>query len=29
LKTQPLVAKSSFESEEHGGKAITVVELRP
>jgi len=28
LKTQPLVAKSSFESEEHGGKAITVVELR-
>src|SRR5689334_10509918 len=28
LKTQPLVAKASFESEEHGGKAITVVELR-
>jgi DNA mismatch repair protein MutS2 len=28
LKTQPLVARSSFESEEHGGKAITVVELR-
>jgi DNA mismatch repair protein MutS2 len=28
LKTQPLVARSSFESEERGGKAITVVELR-
>ena len=28
LKTQPLVARSSFETEEHGGKAITVVELR-
>jgi DNA mismatch repair protein MutS2 len=28
LKTQPLVAKSSFEREEYGGKAITVVELR-
>ena len=28
LKTQPLVAKVSFESEQHGGKAITVVELR-
>ncbi len=28
LKTQPLVAKASFEAEEHGGKAITVVELR-
>lgn len=28
LRTQPLVAKASFESEEHGGKAITVVELR-
>lgn len=28
LKTQPLVAKASFENEEHGGKAITVVELR-
>src|SRR5262252_4832664 len=25
LRTQPLVAKSSFESEERGGKAITVV----
>jgi DNA mismatch repair protein MutS2 len=29
LKTQPLVSKSSFEAEERGGKAITVVELRP
>jgi DNA mismatch repair protein MutS2 len=28
LKGHPLVAKSSFESEEQGGKAITVVELR-
>ena len=28
LKSQPLVAKASFECEEHGGKAITVVELR-
>ena len=28
LRTHPLVAKSSFETEEHGGKAITVVELR-
>jgi DNA mismatch repair protein MutS2 len=28
LKTQPLVARASFETEEHGGKAITVVELR-
>src|SRR5579871_2511357 len=28
LKSQPLVAKASFESEEHGGKAITIVELR-
>jgi len=28
LKSQPLVAKASFESDEHGGKAITVVELR-
>ncbi|HLZ12798.1 MAG TPA: endonuclease MutS2 [Candidatus Acidoferrum sp.] len=28
LKTQPLVAKASFASEEHGGKAITIVELR-
>ncbi|HYK38505.1 MAG TPA: Smr/MutS family protein, partial [Candidatus Eremiobacteraceae bacterium] len=28
LRTQPLVAKASFESEERGGKAITVVDLR-
>ncbi len=28
LKTQPLVARASFETEEHGGKAVTVVELR-
>jgi len=28
LKTHPLVARAAFESEEHGGKAITVVELR-
>ena len=28
LKTHPLVSRSAFESEEHGGKAITVVELR-
>lgn len=28
LKTHPLVEKAEFESEEHGGKAITVVELR-
>jgi DNA mismatch repair protein MutS2 len=28
LKTHPLVASSAFESEEHGGKAITVVDLR-
>jgi DNA mismatch repair protein MutS2 len=28
LRTQPLVAKASFESEEQGGKAITVVDLR-
>jgi len=28
LKTQPLVARASFEAEEHGGKAVTVVELR-
>jgi DNA mismatch repair protein MutS2 len=28
LKTHPLVANQSFESEERGGKAITVVELR-
>ena len=28
LKTHPLVERASFESEEHGGKAITVVDLR-
>jgi DNA mismatch repair protein MutS2 len=28
LKSHPLVASQSFESEERGGKAITVVELR-
>jgi DNA mismatch repair protein MutS2 len=28
LKTHPLVAKQSFEAEDRGGKAITVVELR-
>jgi DNA mismatch repair protein MutS2 len=28
LKTHPLVARATFESEERGGKAITVVELR-
>ena len=28
LKSHPLVEKTKFESEEHGGKAITVVELR-
>jgi DNA mismatch repair protein MutS2 len=28
LKTHPLVARSSFETEEHGGKAITIVDLR-
>lgn len=28
LKTHPLVERTSFETEEHGGKAITVVELR-
>jgi DNA mismatch repair protein MutS2 len=28
LKTHPLVQRTSFESEERGGKAITVVELR-
>jgi DNA mismatch repair protein MutS2 len=28
LLGHPLVARSSFESEEHGGRAITVVELR-
>jgi len=28
LKAHPLVKKSSFEAEERGGKAITVVDLR-
>ena len=28
LKTHPLVARTAFETEEHGGKAVTVVELR-
>ena len=28
LRTHPLVARHNFEAEEHGGKAITVVELR-
>jgi DNA mismatch repair protein MutS2 len=28
LRGHPLVERSSFESEEHGGRAITVVELR-
>lgn len=28
LKTHPLVERAAFESEEHGGKAITVVNLR-
>lgn len=28
LKTHPLVEQAQFESEEHGGKAITVVELK-
>jgi len=28
LSTHPLVEKHAFETEEHGGKAITVVELR-
>src|SRR5256885_10891942 len=28
LKTHPLVAKQSFESEDRGGKAVTIVELR-
>jgi DNA mismatch repair protein MutS2 len=28
LASHPLVAKHSFESDEHGGKAVTVVELR-
>ncbi len=28
LRTHPLVARQNFEAEEHGGKAVTVVELR-
>jgi DNA mismatch repair protein MutS2 len=28
LRTHPSVAQAAFETEEHGGKAITVVELR-
>jgi DNA mismatch repair protein MutS2 len=28
LKSHPLVARTAFESEEHGGRAITVVELQ-
>ncbi len=28
LKVHPLVVRSGFETEEHGGKAVTVVELR-
>jgi DNA mismatch repair protein MutS2 len=28
LKTHPLVERTTFETEERGGKAITVVELR-
>jgi len=28
LRTHPLVARAQFEAEEHGGKAITVVDLR-
>ena len=28
LKTHPLVERAQFESEEHGGKAITVVDLK-
>ena len=28
LKSHPLVARTAFETEEHGGKAVTVVELR-
>ena len=28
LKKHPLVERASFETEEHGGKAITIVELR-
>jgi DNA mismatch repair protein MutS2 len=29
LKSHPLVQRTSFETEERGGKAITVVDLRP
>jgi DNA mismatch repair protein MutS2 len=29
LKSHPLVQRAQFETEDHGGKAITVVELRP
>ena len=29
LRGHPLVERSAFESEEHGGRAITVVDLRP
>ncbi len=29
LKSHPLVQRTSFETEEQGGKAITIVELRP
>jgi DNA mismatch repair protein MutS2 len=28
LRTHPLVEHTEFETEEHGGKAITVVELK-
>jgi DNA mismatch repair protein MutS2 len=28
LKSHPLVARTAFETEEHGGRAITVVELQ-
>jgi len=28
LKTHPLVARQSFETEDRGGKAVTIVELR-
>jgi len=28
LRSHPLVERTTFESEEHGGKAITVVDLR-
>ncbi len=29
LAKHPLVERQSFETEEHGGKAVTIVELRP